>query len=88
MSEAASGRRKTLQIDGMHCAGCAQAVERALQAVEGVADAGVDLINERAFVDTSSDVSDAVLIAAVRAAGYKAARGTGPRRRTPLWSET
>lgn len=74
MAETAGGRRKTLQIDGMHCASCTQAVERALRAVDGVADASVDLVNERALVDVSGDVSDDVLIAAVRAAGYKATR--------------
>jgi Cu+-exporting ATPase len=72
--EAANGRRKAFQIDGMHCASCAQAVERALRTVDGVASAGVDLVNERAFVDASGDVSDDVLIAAVRAAGYRATR--------------
>jgi len=74
MPEVAGGRRETLQIDGMHCASCAQAVERALRAVDGVAGASVDLVNERALVDVSGDVSDDVLIAAVRAAGYKATR--------------
>jgi Cu+-exporting ATPase len=74
MPETAERRRKTLQIDGMHCASCTQAVERALRAVDGVADASVDLVNERALVDVSGDVSDDVLIAAVRAAGYKATR--------------
>jgi len=72
--EVPGGLRKTLEIDGMHCASCAQAVERALRAVDGVASAGVDLVNERALVDVSGDVSDDVLIAAVRAAGYKATR--------------
>ena len=74
MREVPGGLRKTLEIDGMHCASCAQAVERALRAVDGVASAGVDLVNERALVDVSGDVSDDVLIAAVRAAGYKATR--------------
>ncbi|MEI6171729.1 MAG: heavy metal translocating P-type ATPase [bacterium] len=74
MRETVGGRRKTLQIDGMHCASCAQAVERALRAVDGVAKASVDLVNERALVDVSDDVSDDVLITAVRAAGYKATR--------------
>ena len=74
MHGVAGGRRETLQIDGMHCASCAQAVERALRAVDGVAGASVDLVNERALVDVSGDVSGDVLIAAVRAAGYKATR--------------
>jgi len=74
MHEVAGGRREALQIDGMHCASCAQVVERALRAVDGVADASVDLVNERALVDVSGDVSDDVLIAAVHAAGYKATR--------------
>ena len=74
MREVPGGLRKTLEIDGMHCASCAQAVERALRAVDGVTSASVDLVNEQALVDVSGDVSDDALIAAVRAAGYKATR--------------
>jgi len=61
-----------LRIEGMHCAACAQAVERALLKVEGVRSAVVDLLAERARVTHNGDVSTERLVAAVEAAGYKA----------------
>jgi heavy metal translocating P-type ATPase len=57
-----------LPIDGMTCASCSGRVERALQALPGVASASVNLATGRAEV-TGSARADAA-ISAVRAAGY------------------
>ncbi len=59
-----------LEIDGMTCASCVGRVERALQAVPGVAQAHVNLATERATITGTAD-SDA-LIAAIDRAGYDA----------------
>ncbi len=59
-----------LEIDGMTCASCVGRVERALQAVPGVAQAHVNLATERATVKGTAD-RDA-LIAAIDRAGYDA----------------
>ena len=59
-----------LAIDGMTCASCVGRVERALQAVPGVAEAGVNLATERATVRGRAGA--AALIAAVEATGYTA----------------
>ncbi|ATX65026.1 heavy metal translocating P-type ATPase [Roseinatronobacter bogoriensis] len=59
-----------LEIDGMTCASCIGRVERALQAVPGVAKAHVNLATERATITGTAD-SDA-LIAAIDRAGYDA----------------
>ena len=59
-----------LSISGMSCAGCVTAVERALRAVPGVAEASVN------FAERTAEVTGAVasqpLLAAVKAAGYEA----------------
>ncbi len=61
-----------LQIEGMTCAGCSQAVERALARVQGVEEVTVNLMTEQATVKHADSVSSATLIAAVSNAGYKA----------------
>ncbi len=63
------GSRIFLDIEGMHCAGCAGRVERALKTVPGVAGAAVNLATERAEV-TGAALDAAALAEAVRGAGY------------------
>ncbi len=56
--EADEGRdaaRRTYPVEGMHCASCSQAVEKALSGVEGVRDASVNLASESASVDYDPD---------------------------------
>jgi Au+-exporting ATPase len=60
----------SLPIEGMTCASCVGRVERALNAVPGVAVATVNLATERATVRGTAD--PAALVAAVARAGYKA----------------
>jgi len=64
--------RQELRIEGMHCASCSQAVERALQAVVGVEHASVNLLTERATVEHNGTVSASDLVDAVAAAGFQA----------------
>jgi len=58
-----------LQIDGMTCAGCASAAQKALAAVPGVQSATVNFINKTATVTGGAEPE---LIAAVKAVGYSA----------------
>ncbi len=58
-----------LVVQGMTCASCVGRVERALNAVPGVASATVNLATERATVRGTADL--AALIAAVAGAGYE-----------------
>jgi len=63
----------TLRIDGLHCANCVRAVERALLALPGVARADVDLPSGLArIVPRNGRVPLESLIAAVEQAGYAA----------------
>ena len=61
----------TLAVDGMSCAACASRVERALNAVPGVASATVNFALARADVTFDPDhVATDALADAVRTAGY------------------
>ncbi|WP_081082253.1 heavy metal translocating P-type ATPase [Burkholderia diffusa] len=62
-----------LTIDGMHCGGCTGRVQRALAAVPGVIEAAVDLDAHAATVTAQETVEPERLVAAVDAAGYRAA---------------
>lgn len=65
---ASDGPSLILPVAGMTCASCVGRVERALKKVPGVHDASVNLATEQARVDGRVDA--AVLVAAVRQAGY------------------
>lgn len=63
-----------LAVSGMTCASCVGRVEKALNAVPGVVSANVNLATERATIrGVGGGDFTAKLIAAVEAAGYKAA---------------
>jgi Cu+-exporting ATPase len=64
--------RQELRIEGMHCASCARAVERALRGVEGVWSADVHPLTERAAVEHDDRVTVERLVEAVADAGYRA----------------
>ncbi|HEV2129264.1 MAG TPA: heavy metal-associated domain-containing protein, partial [Thermomicrobiales bacterium] len=60
-----------LAIEGMTCAACVRRVEKALEKVEGVSNASVNLATERARVAYDpARVDLAALTAAVQKAGY------------------
>jgi len=69
--------QQELQIEGMHCASCAQAVERALARVEGVRSVAVNLATERASLVIDGRVDESALDDAVRRAGYRLGRPAG-----------
>ncbi len=63
-------QRLTLTIGGMTCASCVGHVGKALDGVEGVVSANVNLATERATVEIGSGVAMADLRHAVEDAGY------------------
>lgn len=63
-----------LKIEGMSCGHCRQAVKEALEGVEGVEAATVDLEAGTASVASRGEVSVATLIAAVEEEGFGARR--------------
>ena len=61
----------TLPIKGMHCASCVMKIEKKLKATEGVADAMVNITNEKATVTFDETKSDEQKIKqAIRETGY------------------
>ncbi len=69
---AVAARPIELAIEGMHCASCVGRVERALAAVPGVREAGVNLATQRATVQAAGYVDAPTLAAAVATTGFKA----------------
>jgi Cu+-exporting ATPase len=64
---------KTLKIEGMTCASCAKAVERASKRLQGVKEANVNFATEKLSISfDDSSVSIPEIQAAVEKAGYKA----------------
>ncbi|NPD88936.1 MAG: copper-translocating P-type ATPase [Asgard group archaeon] len=64
--------KKTVSVEGMHCAACVTRVEKALSSVEGINSAAVNLLSNSAqiFFDPSI-VKDKQIKKAVESAGYK-----------------
>jgi copper chaperone CopZ len=72
----AGNKKAEMTVAGMACAGCSGAVEKALQSLDGVSNARVDLAKKTAFVEFDPDklgLDD--LKKAVIGAGYKVAEG-------------
>jgi copper chaperone CopZ len=74
---AAERVRVTLAIEGMHCEGCAQTIQKSLRLCPGVAKAEVSFEKGRAVV-TGDGMEVAALERAVTEGGYKVARVDGP----------
>jgi copper chaperone CopZ len=69
-----------VHIEGMNCAHCAQTVERALLAIDGVQAATVDLEEQEAVVQCDPNVVEsATLVTAIEEAGYQASIMAGAR---------
>ncbi len=62
---------KTLKVEGMMCMHCEATVKKALEALEGVAEAKVSHTEGTAVVTLTADVADETLKAAVEAKDYK-----------------
>ncbi|MBO6522544.1 MAG: copper-translocating P-type ATPase [Balneolaceae bacterium] len=60
----------TIQIEGMHCTNCANAVDKQLQAIEGVTSAVVNYATESAVVQYDRDIAFDEFENAIKNAGY------------------
>ena len=63
---------KKLSVEGMMCQHCVAHVKKALEGIEGVEEAVVDLDSNSATAKLSADVPDQVLVDAIVDAGYEA----------------
>jgi copper chaperone CopZ len=69
-------KRAEIKIAGMACAGCSGAVEKALQKLDGVKEARVDLSKKTAFVEYDSEkLTLEKLKKTIQGAGYKVVEG-------------
>ena len=74
-AKATEGRttmEKKLNVEGMMCQHCVAHVKGALEDVDGVTEAVVDLEAGTAVAKCAGDVTDEALVAAVKQAGYEA----------------
>lgn len=65
-------RVHAFRVEGMHCAGCAGSVRRAIEAVPGVGSASVDVGGGRALV-RGADLDPAAIAERITASGFPAA---------------
>ena len=66
-------KRRVFVISGMHCAGCAAAVERAVKKFPEVSDVYVNFASGRLnFVSEKDHPADEEIISAIKKAGFKA----------------
>ena len=66
--------KKIIRIDGMHCKHCGESVKKALEMLECVKSAKIDLKKNQATVDLGkNDASDSDFVQAVENAGFKVA---------------
>lgn len=65
--------KKTFGIKGMHCASCVYVTEQALQKVDGIAEANVNLATNTATIECNPDIATEEKISdAIKAVGYTA----------------
>ncbi|UKI33860.1 MAG: heavy metal translocating P-type ATPase [Lentisphaeria bacterium] len=62
----------TFAVKGMHCAGCAASVERAVRKLPGAAEVYVNFAADRLTLDAAPELSAGQVVEAVRAAGFTA----------------
>ena len=67
--------KKTMKIEGMMCPHCEATVKKALESLEGVAEATVSHEAGTAVVEMAESVDDAVLTKAVEDKDYKVVSG-------------
>ena len=64
--------KETYKVEGMMCAACAKAAERAVRKIDGVIDQNVNIATEKLTVEYETDkVNYEILSKAIEKAGYK-----------------
>jgi copper chaperone CopZ len=61
---------KKVFIDGMSCGHCAARIEKSLSELDGVVKVKVNLTGKFAELDTTKDLEEAKVLAAIDGAGY------------------
>lgn len=64
--------KKIITVEGMSCEHCVNAVKAALEGIQDVKSAKVDLKKKSATVKLSNNIADEILLKAVNDAGFTA----------------
>ena len=64
-------KKQTLIVEGMMCQHCAAHVKEALEKLEGVSDAKIDLKEKTAVVKVKKELGEDIYRKAIEEAGYK-----------------
>lgn len=76
--QAANSRKSTIAVSGMHCASCANTIQKNLSAAKGVKSASVNFASEKATVEFDANETDEdSLKGIIRKSGYKVADPIG-----------
>ena len=71
-------KKTTISISGMHCASCAQRIEKALKKSEGISNANVNYATEKATVDYDEKIiTEDKILKIIENQGYKPFREDG-----------
>lgn len=62
---------KTIFIEGMSCNHCKMSVEKALNSLEGITKAEVNLENKNAIIETSKEIDNNEIVRVIEEAGFK-----------------
>jgi P-type Cu+ transporter len=68
-------KKVKIDITGMHCASCSTLINRALDKVDGVVNANVNLTTNKATVECSDKIGEVDLIKVIQSKGYGASIG-------------
>lgn len=60
-----------LSIEGMHCASCANNIEKSVGKISGIKSCTVSLMTRKGIIECEDDVKDEDIKKAVERAGYK-----------------
>lgn len=63
--------KKKILVEGMSCGHCVNHVKNALEELNGVTNAAVDLDSKTAVVEANGELSDETIKAAIEDAGYE-----------------
>ena len=63
--------KKEVYVDGMQCNHCKMTVEKALNSIDGVVEANVNLNEKKAYVTSNKEIQDNVIISKIKEAGFE-----------------
>ena len=63
-----------ITLDGMHCASCANNVEKSIKKLSGISNVSVSLMTKKAIVECDDKVTHEELKKAIEKTGYRAVK--------------